>query len=91
MRFPASVKVLRPVWLLKKFCVKDIQVQNTCNEQQKMKHVDRWLKQIMQEYTRKWTVMISFSYLQVPLIRAVLQLTKELRKQRIWELSNQII
>lgn len=91
MRFPASVKVLLPVWLLKNFCVKDIQVQNTCNKQQKKKHVDWWLEQIVQEYTRKWTVMISFFYLQVPLIRAVLQMTKELRKQRTCELSNQII
>ena len=60
MRFPASVKVLQPVWFLKKTCVKDIQVQNTCNEQEKRKHVDRWLKQIVQEYARKWAVMISF-------------------------------
>ena len=31
-----------------------------------------------------------FFYLQVHLIRAVLQMTKELLKQRICELSNQI-
>ena len=90
MRFPASVKVLQPVWRLKKICVKDIQLQNTSNEQKKKKHVDRWLKQIVQEYARKWTVMISFFYLQVPLTRAVQQMTKELRKQRTCELSNQI-
>ena len=35
-----------------KICVKVFQVQNTCNEQQKKKYVDRWLKQIVQEYTR---------------------------------------
>ena len=37
----------------KKNCLTDIQVQNTCNKQQKNKHVDRWLKQIVQEIHAK--------------------------------------